>query len=382
MTKLKILSVSAGKIAKNDAQSWRIVNLVSYLNNKGNTVKSITFLKNILPSSFVFDKLTFNGIPLFNPTFLVISLNAVRRFNPDIIIAHTHHPTIIMYLLQNLGWKSTPLVFDMHGFLVAERILLSREKNIFSANISILFDRFIETIAVYAPSKILCVSRKAIYYLIETFGLGYDKLIHVPNGVDLEFFKPKLNDKVSLNLKKSLGFDGKFVFGYVGGFQPWQGVENLIRAAFMESNKKMGFLIIGGKGSWRKGNVLKLKQINRTDVPHYYSICDVLVLPRPIHIANEVASPTKFAEYTAMGKPVLVTNVGDPAELTKKYRCGIILPDNNPNTLRTGFNNFIEISEDDLKKMGENSRKLAEEEFDWVKIIENLNSELIKLKKS
>ena len=86
-----------------------------------------------------------------------------------------------------------------------------------------------------------------------------------------------------------------------------------------------------------------------------------------------------YAEYTAMGKPVLITNVGDATLFVKEYRCGIVIRNNNPENLREGFQAFRQLSEHELRVTGKNSRKLAEDEFDWDKILAQLNLTLTAL---
>jgi glycosyltransferase involved in cell wall biosynthesis len=383
MKNLKILSVSVGKLT-DSAETIRILSLADGLRNMGNHVRMITFSKEtLLSSDYKLKQLTLKIVPLFNPfTFTKNSLKMLYEYDPDIIIAHTHVPAFIIYIVKKMKIETIPIVYDMHGSIVDE-IKMASENNSFPYLYSrILFHFILEKTALYSSTKVLCVSRSAMYHLYQKTGLSLDKMLYVPNGVDLSFFKPLKDNERIFQLRRKFGLENKFVYGYIGGFQKWQGVDNFIKAAFLTHDEKIGFLIVGDGDSWIKGNVVKLRRMPREEVPYYYSLCDVLVLPRPNHPATEVAAPTKFAEYTAMGKPVLVTNVGDAAKLTKKYRCGILLPDNGPYTLRKGFYDFIRLSEHELRKMGENSRKLAEEEFDWSKIIANLNSELINLKES
>ncbi len=81
----------------------------------------------------------------------------------------------------------------------------------------------------------------------------------------------------------------------------------------------------------------------------------MLILPRPSHLATEMAAPTKFAEYTSMSKPVLTSNVGDAADLVKKYNSGIVVENNSTNNLINGINQFKNLKAAELKKMGCNS---------------------------
>jgi glycosyltransferase involved in cell wall biosynthesis len=229
-------------------------------------------------------------------------------------------------------------------------------------------------------NKIICVSNRMIDYLHTNKGVALDKMDYVTNGVDLDFFTQK-NHKVQ-ELKQELGLEEKLIFGYLGGFQSWQGVENLINSALTIDDDEIAFLIVGGQekpDNVANKNIIFIPKINRLEVPNYYSLCDVLILPRPSHLATEMAAPTKFAEYTSMGKPVLTSNVGAAADLVTKYNSGIVVKDNSVDNMVEGINQFKDLNPTSLRKMGKNSRKLAETEFDWRLVGKNLLKSLEKI---
>jgi glycosyltransferase involved in cell wall biosynthesis len=97
----------------------------------------------------------------------------------------------------------------------------------------------------------------------------------------------------------------------------------------------------------------------------------------------EVAAPTKFAEYSSMGIPVLTTNVGDAASLVRMYKSGIVVDDNSPENLIHGIRKFLNLyhhNKNAIKQMGRNSRRLAEKEFNWEVIGMNLSRSIISLR--
>jgi glycosyltransferase involved in cell wall biosynthesis len=156
------------------------------------------------------------------------------------------------------------------------------------------------------------------------------------------------------------------VFGYLGGDARWQGVDMLVDAANRLRDDRCDFLFVGlSTGSESVGRLHVLPPVPREATPSYYSACDVLVLPRPKHATTEVASPTKFAEYAAMGKPILTTDVGDPAALVRKYSCGIVVQKDTSDTLLQGLQEMLAKPKSELEQMGRQARILAEKEFDW-----------------
>ena len=56
------------------------------------------------------------------------------------------------------------------------------------------------------------------------------------------------------------------------------------------------------------------------------SVADYGILLREQSVTNLVASPTKFAEYLALGLPVLISeNLGDYSEFVQHHNCGSIV---------------------------------------------------------
>jgi len=257
-----------------------------------------------------------------------------------------------------------PVILDMHGLPVEESKLTGS-----NSYFNISFCKLLEFVTLRYSDKIFCVSNKMIQCLHIKRNVPLDKLIYIPNGVDLNFFKSPDQSKIDA-LKEELGIKNKFVFGYIGGFQKWQGLDNYIKAINMIPNKDVVFIIVGGDSKIIQNNLIYIPKVPQTQVPDYYSICDVLVLPRPSHIATEVAAPTKFAEYTAMGKPILTTNVGDAAEFVQQYKNGIVVENNSSEFLKKGILEFLSLDRNELLEMGDNSRILAEKEFNW----ETINS--------
>jgi len=266
-----------------------------------------------------------------------------------------------------------PLVVDFHGDIVAEFRIQSRPPR-YSARVLLEYSRWklADLLSRYASTKIVCVSNKMMEVL-GSQGVRRSKLIFAPNGVDLAFYNPtRAFDRKKI--RESLGMSQSLVFGYLGGDARWQGVDMLLDAANRLKDDSCDFLFVGlSTGAKSVGRLHVLPPVPREDTPSYYSACDVLVLPRPKHPATEVASPTKFAEYAAMGKPILTTNVGDPAALVRKYSCGIVVQNDTSDALLQGLQEMLAKPKSDLEQMGRQARLLAEKEFDWRFIGARLN---------
>ena len=83
-----------------------------------------------------------------------------------------------------------------------------------------------ETKYIYDQAyKIICVSEPAIKNLIDRWGVDPDKIVLIPNGVNLELFSQPQDPQA---MRAKLGIGDKPVVMFVGGFQPWHGIDGLL----------------------------------------------------------------------------------------------------------------------------------------------------------
>ncbi|CEL25000.1 glycosyltransferase family 4 protein [Methanobacterium formicicum] len=362
---MKILSVTIIS-SNNDAQWVRISNLFNLLKKKGNDVTLAHYLIKGSSNHRKSKKEDTGDLFILSNPFSILfkHLRIVRKENYDLVYGNTFAGTFFC-ILGILNKK--PLILDMHG--ISEEYLMNK-----SPLTTIIVMKIIEKMSLIFSNKILCVSYGMINYLHKNKKIPLKKLFYVPNGVDLDMFMP-INDNEILDMKKKLQIEeDKLIFGYLGSTQKWQGIENFISASKKIKDKRFVSIVVGCGSSTvsREKNIFYIPFVKKEDIIKYYSLCDVLVLPRPKHIVTEVAAPTKFAEYVSMGKPVLVTDVGDAAKLVRKYENGIVIKDNEVENLKKGINDFLKLGKDKLNQMGLNSRKLAEKEFDWDNISNSL----------
>lgn len=368
---MKILSVTIIPPGKN-AQWWRIINIAQQLKFQHFEVDIVHYI----PKGYKAYKKTLDkDIEDSNNSYIIKSpiilpfkhLKKIKFGDYDIVYGNNTAGPFFSILGKI---TEIPIVYDMHGTPYEYDL---NEKPKFEA----LLNRIMHYVSFKYSNRIICVSKKMLNHFSK-LSSDHNKFIYVTNGVDLEFFKPCNIDRFS-ELKR-LGLAKKLIFGYIGAFQKHQGINNFIDTVNSLVNKEIGFIIVGGNKFIKEANSVYFPKVNIDQVPYYYSLCDVLVLPRPVHIATEMAAPTKFAEYAAMGKPILTTDVGDAADFIRQYHNGILIENNHPKNLKKGIEKFLTLDDNELKQMGKNSRKLAENEFCWKKISKDLKEFLLELK--
>jgi glycosyltransferase involved in cell wall biosynthesis len=295
--------------------------------------------------------------PINIPRFL----NVTNRYG-----VHTHGVVIaaaasayVMGITKYLG--NFTFICDVQAGLEESRIL---KRNFYDISYYYrrIFESIIEPIILNRSDYFVACSQRLKRDLIIK-GIDKKKITVIRNGVDTEIFRPSNQKSASEN----------FTVTYAGGFQKYQGIRNLLEAAHALKDTVVKFKIIGFKNTdfalkegirHSLGNKVELVNfLPQRKLVFLLQKSDVFVIPRSANVATEPAFPTKFAEYLAIGKPLIVTDVDETAELVRKHDCGFVCKPNVSSIVEA----IMEARETPfarMKQMGENGRRLAETEFD------------------
>lgn len=366
----RILSLASTRPNPEDAMWVRIKSIAEGLQSKGNEYNIYSFVKYRWSSTKSVSS-DHDVIQVSVPSNgLIRMIFSFPEKDYDLVFSNTTYPALI-YSARPRFMRRLPLILDLHGLRAPEFEIEHPNRSPLNPLRESLINR-LEGRVINTASRIFCVSQKMKEYVYKNFKIAPKIIDFIPNGVNLKHFSPNVDPYALLKLKNSLSLAGKFIVGYYGGMQKWQGVDSLFELAHKYERPSVCFLLMGGTDSWKQGNIIRLPKVLREKLPLYYALSDVFILPRPRHIGTEIAAPTKFAEYCSMGKPIITTDVGDAAELCRQYNCGIVAADNSTNHLSEALNSMLELHEDERKKLGEAARKLAEKEFCWDLIIERV----------
>lgn len=143
--------------------------------------------------------------------------------------------------------------------------------------------------------------------------VGRDKVILVPNGVDVWHYRNPVHERFHLPeelLEFKSGYEN--IVGYFGAIAPWLWYDEIRK--LVSSRPDLGFVFIGPDYADALGrlprarNVLWLDQVSYDTLPAYANQFDVCFIPfEPGKIAH-ATSPLKLFEYFALEKPVVVTS--------------------------------------------------------------------------
>jgi glycosyltransferase involved in cell wall biosynthesis len=258
-----------------------------------------------------------------------------------------------------------PIIYDMHGDILAQSALQRQYESAGRMTSPSPRVRMVSKMAGACADYLITVCKPHLEALVRE-GWPKDRVGIVRNGVDLDLFR-------------QLTFPERpeFTFGYAGAFQYWQCMDNLIEAFERVRNPDIRLLLVGfeagdqaikNRFAERFGDRVKL--LDRTDrlsLMNMLRSVGVFIIPRINHPALRNAFPTKFAEFAAMGRPVMVNDVDETANFVRQYDCGFV-SDPDPANMAEAMEAVAKVPAETLFDMGNRARKMAEENFSWKEI--------------
>lgn len=179
------------------------------------------------------------------------------------------------------------------------------------------------------------------------------KTVLVYPGVDIdEFGRSSLPSKEQARSLLNIDHDGPIV-GIVGRLQRWKGMHVLIEALpqVLEHHPETLCLIVGGKHEHEPEYELELRSAiaqrrleknvrmvgHQTNIPMWMQAMDVVV-----HASDHEPFGIVVVEAMALGKPVIASSSGGPAEIIQDGLNGVLVPFGDSNALGTALVKCLE----------------------------------------
>jgi len=108
-------------------------------------------------------------------------------------------------------------------------------------------------------------------------------------------------------------------------------------------------------------------------IPAFLACCEVAFVS---FMENELFAktiPAKLQSYMACGMPILASATGETERIIKEAECGISAAIGKKKELCRAILTFMSMNQEDLEKMGRNSRKYSVEHFDKKKILDRMD---------
>ncbi len=222
-----------------------------------------------------------------------------------------------------------------------------------------------------ASDRIVTVGEGYQRQIHARYGIPFDKMDEIPNGVDTALFIPgqKHNE-----VRREYGWGERFVVMYLGTHGMAHALHVVLEAAasFRDDPSKLFVLVGEGAekeslkrlaGEWRLTNVQFIDLQPKRRVPLFYSACDLgLVMLRAAPLFQDVL-PSKIFEYLAMQRPILISVDGQARKLVESSGGGIYVPPEDAPALIADVERLSKKA-GELERMGRSGRRFVLEHFD------------------
>jgi len=190
---------------------------------------------------------------------------------------------------------------------------------------------------------IITITQKLKELLIEQ-GILANKILVVPDGVDLEEFNIKESQEQCCQ-KLNLPLNKKIVL-YTGHFYKWKGTQVLADASKFLGENILVIFVGGTKEDEKKfriknqhlNNILILGHKPYSEIPYYLKAANVLILPNSAkeEISQYWTSPMKMFEYMTSQRPIVASDLPSLREILSENNAILVEPD-NPRKLAQGI---------------------------------------------
>jgi len=248
--------------------------------------------------------------------------------------------------------------------------------------------RLVEGCTMRVSKAVIALNKTMARSIATKAHIGPQKIFVVPNGVDIEFFKPDID--VS-DVMERYSLEGSRVILFVGRITYGKGVHLLVKTFkdLVKIYRDLKLVIVGplsdvfGKGkisayaralmsyaerSLPRDSYIFTGAVDREVLRKLYSVAYVCVLP-----SYAEAFPMVLIEAMACGCPVIASNAGGIVDIVKDGVVGFLFKKGDYKDLRKKLERIL--SDENLRKeMSLNARKYVEKDYSWRAVTLRLKS--------
>ncbi|GAW93292.1 glycosyltransferase family 4 protein [Calderihabitans maritimus] len=296
---------------------------------------------------------------------LLLLWHGMFRRKPDVILASSPHllAPIAGWVLSLLGPSRFILeVRDLWPDALVAMGLRNRP--------AIWLMRKMELFLYYRSQKIIVLSEGIRERLIAR-GISPDRVILIPNGVYLERYRILHSPET---VRHTFGFNGRFVCLYAGAIGPINGLEVVIKAAWLLRESPDFLFVLAGDGPERKrlekmaceyslANVKFLGSLSKEVLPSLLNAADVLLAcSAPVELFRMVR-PNKLFDYLAVGRPIVSNIDGETRKIIEDTGVGRHVRKDDPQAMVEGILYYYRHPEE-YERVRENAWKFLRDHGD------------------
>lgn len=313
------------------------------------------------------DKLAALGVSVFalgmsptslNPWAMLRLVRAIQAFRPDVVQTWLYHADLVGGVAARLAGVRAVVWNIRNNDLSVNRTSLRTRVVVKTCGL----------LSRYVPSRIVYCSQAAMQ---THHALGYtaDRSVFMPNGFDLNRFKP--DTRAYSDVRQELGLtDDALLIGLIARFDPQKDHALFFEAAGrLHSCRPNVHFLLAGRGI-DAANVQLIQWAQAAgvaDVTHLLGErADVPRLTAALDIASSSswgeAFPNVLGEAMACGVPCVATDAGDAALIVGGT--GLIVPRGNAAALAQAWDEMLALSHDERQALGAQARARVSEFFE------------------
>jgi len=286
----------------------------------------------------------------------ILKLHSFRRtlrdYQPHIVHTWLYHANVVGGVAARL-WSGAKVVWGLHCGRLDTKQTKYRTR---------LMRQLGGRLSSFVPDRIICCAH-SVEEVHAELGYAGDKLVVIPNGVDVASFHP--DARARDQLRAELGIDAdQFLVGMVGRHDPQKDYISFLNAAQLALKERpdLRFLLCGRgfetdndavnqalDARGLRQHVVRLGF--RSDMPRVMASLDALVLSS----SYGEAFPLVVIEAMACGVPVIASDIGDIRQMIG--RCGIAVPAKSSEQFAAGILHYAGLSAVDYRLVQSDARE-------------------------
>lgn len=186
----------------------------------------------------------------------------------------------------------------------------------------------------------------------------------LPNGAQTDIFRPS---EIYPDHRGRLGIDGRFLITFAGNHGIAQGLDAILdAAAILRDRPEVMFVLIGDgpiKSSLIKRarslglvNVLFLPAVPLSQITPYLTMSDALLVPLRNDPVFDTFIPSKFFDFLACARPVVLMVNGEAREILESSGGGVWVGPEDAAGLARAIEKLMATTTEERRRMGERGR--------------------------
>jgi glycosyltransferase involved in cell wall biosynthesis len=276
----------------------------------------------------------------------------IRSWTPDVVLAHGGEPLKYSYLADRRGRRS--LVYRRIGS-VHPRTTFGARKAFYGA-------------MMRGSARVVALADAIRAETVDTFGVAQERILTIPNGVDIERIRPR---RAPYQTRRLLDAPERARVVASVGALTWEKdplAQLDVAARVLEAIDEPAVFLLIGDGPLRdraaeavkrrrlERNVLVLGQ--RSDVPDLLVASDLLLVT-----SRTEGMPAAVIEAGMLGVPAVAYHVGGMAEVLRDGSTGLLVPPGDAEALASGIVGLLR-NDEGRRRMGGAARIWCRSRFD------------------